>query len=168
MKVWLFYQKAGDLEPILYGYTANKLRSKEIEEVRNLPKIERVITREEYREWHDKHQKYEFIPFRLESSKMQSTIVLCTGFEIEHILFHGDEMVYEELSKYVLPPEIFSKEYQKILRKIGYFDIWRYREMKACGMHFAEEMLQEEEPPVTHIKVDQLGLFLHIYGHTFK
>lgn len=165
MKVWVFYRRMDGLNPLLYGYTIDKHRADQINEIRNLVEIEKNVTREEYREWHDKHQRYEFIPFRLKS-KCGSTIVLCTGYEIDKILFHGEEIIYDELAKFIVPPEIFSPEIQKHLKRVGFFDVWDYVLMKeTIGYHYFEGV---EEESLGHIKVDQLGLFLYLYKDTFK
>lgn len=166
MKVYMFYQSFSmQLDPILYGFTSDKLRASIFKLYRpNLVQVIKDVSKSEYNEMRDKLKRKEIIPHEFQTSidhfgtRMVSQIA--TEEEILHILLNKEELVLNELSKHTAPIEIFKKGIQKDLKVINMDVVEKY----------AEEVVvipgDEKHVPELPFKIDELGLFIQLYGFT--
>lgn len=164
MKVYLFYQTIPNLEPVLYGFTSDKLRAAIFKLYR--PKLKEVIkdvSKKDYTEMKDKLRGKEIIPHDFQTRNDHFGIgkvsQIATEHEVMNIILHKEELVLKELSKYTLPLEIFSSDMRKNLRRI-YMDI--------VNKYWEEIILypgDNKNIPYWKFKVDELGLFVQLYGY---
>lgn len=163
MKVYMFYQVIPELEPVLYGFTSDKLRASIFRLYR--PKLKQVIKdvqKKEYNEMRDKLRGKEIIPHEFETrsnhfGKMKVSQI-ATEDEIVNIILHKEELVLKELSKYSLPIEIFSGDTKKQLKRLYMDTINRY------GEEVIVYPADFKTIPEVSFKVDELGLFVQLYG----
>lgn len=163
----MFYRKIEGLEPVLYGYTDDKLRASIFQLYRpNLIEIKKDISRTEYNDVKDTLRNKEIIPHEFSTGKnhFNTTKVMqvATVEEVLNIVLHKEDIVLRELSKYVLPIEIFSDKVQKALRSIGYDEVLRYQEEVVV---FPPD---ERKSTNFSFEIDELGLFVQLYGSTMQ
>ena len=164
MKVYLFYQVVPNLEPVLYGFTSDKLRADIFKLYR--PKLKQIIKdvpKKDYNEMRDKLRGKEIIPheFETRNNHFGSTKVsqIATEHEVMNIILHKEELVLQELSKHTLPIEIFASDTKKALKRL---------QMESVNKYLEEIIIypgDRKSIPELKFKVDELGLFVQLYGY---
>lgn len=164
MKVYLFYQTIPNLEPVLYGFTSDKLRAAIFKLYR--PKLKQIIKdvpKKDYNEMRDKLRGKEIIPheFETRNNHFGKTKVsqIATEHEVMNIILHKEELVLQELSKHTLPLEIFTTDMRKTLKKL-YMD-----SVNRCWEEVVIYPGDRKTLPKVRFKVDELGLFVQLYGY---
>lgn len=164
----MFYQVTEGLEPVLYGFTSDKLRAAIFKLYRpNLREIQKDISKDDYNEMLDKLQKKEIIPHQFKTSSdhfdTMKVSQVATHGEVMSIILHKEELLLQELSKHAVPLAIFTKGNKKVLKKV-YMD---------TVLSYAEEIERlpfdpKNAIPKSTFDVDELGLFVQLYGHTMN
>lgn len=168
MKVYLFYQSfSNSLEPVLYGFTSDKLRAAIFKLYR--PKLIQVIkdvSKSEYADMRNTLQRKEIIPHEFETSVehfgSRKVSQIATEEEVMNIILHKEELVLKELSKHSVPLEIFTKSIQKTLSTLYMDTINSYDEEVVVYPWDKKNM------PKVNFRVDELGLFVQLYGFTMR
>lgn len=164
MKVYLFYQTIPNLEPVLYGFTSDKLRAAIFRLYR--PKLKQVIkdvSKKDYNNMRDKLRGKEIIPheFETRNDHFGSTKVsqIATEHEVMNIILHKEELVLKELSKHTISTEIFVSDVKKSLKTLKMDYVNKYWEEVLIYPGDRKTVLNPE------FKIDELGLFVQLYGH---
>lgn len=167
MKVYLFYQVMDGLEPVLYGYTHDKLRASIFRLYRpRLHQVVKEVKKSEYADMMDKMPGRQIIPYEFRTSDNhfgnQKVSQIATETEITSILLYKDELVMNELSKHSFPLELFSQDVQKSLRFLHMDTVNKWQEEVI--------VIPGDTKTMEHMnfEVDELGLFVQLYGHTME
>lgn len=163
MKVYLFYKSIPDLEPVLYGFSSDKLRAAIFKLYRpKLAQVVKDISKKEYNEMRDSLKGKEIIPHEFETASdhfgKMKVAQIATEDEVINIILHKDELVLRELSKHTLPLELFRPEVRKYLKELDMHIVNRYGEQVQIYPGDYEEL------PKLSFRVDELGLFVQLYG----
>lgn len=160
MKIYLYYLVPAGLEPVFYAFTADKERDKLFREFRKgLLRVEKNVTKEEYLKIKTETPKKEIIPHILQG-KEGGVNQLCTENEIMTIMFKGTDLIVNELSKYLLPIDIFEEDIQHALSVLGYEMVRIYSEET---LSFADINISE-----FGFDIDEVSVFTILYGNTLE
>lgn len=168
MKVYLFYQEfSHKLDPVLYGFTSDKLRATIFKLYRpNLIQVIKEVSKSKYIEMKDTVRGKEIIPHEFETSSghfgKRKVSQIATEEEIMNIILHKDELVLKELSKYSVPVEIFTSDIQRSLVHL-HMDT-----TNAYGEEIIVYPGDIRHIPDIDFNVDELGLFVQLYGFTMQ
>ena len=94
-----------------------------------------------------------------------STIELVvTRGEEETVLLRGDEILVEELSKYVFDGEIFTPDVQKALYELEFFKIFKFKNSNKYAELLYYCGIPEVESDIYSLRCDELMMFIHKFG----
>lgn len=169
MKVYLFYKLyKGGLEPTLYAFTNDKLKASIFKQTRrNMYAKEKDVSKKEWRALESDHPNLQLTAHEFVTKAdigIQRVLQVCTNRELKTILLDKENLLIKELSRYELPIDLFTEDIRKMLEKyFNYSNIYNYFEKL---MVYPEDMI-EEPHPLKNFKLDELGIFLMLYGDLF-
>lgn len=168
MKVYLFYKLYNGLEPTLYAYTNDKIKAQIFKGTRkNFYAKEKNVSKKEWKSLQSEYgnlalTSHEFVTKA--DIGIQRVLQVCTERELKTILLDGEKLLIKELNRYSLPIDLFTKNIQDLIERVlNYSKVSNYFEklMVYPGDSIAEEY------PLKKYKLDELGLFLMLYGNMF-
>lgn len=165
MKLYLFYRKVPGLEPYLYGYTTDKLHAEMFHLYRpQLCEIVKDVKKEEYVDMVDKIPGKRIIPHEFKTSRNRfgkdKVLQIATEDEVMNIILHKEELVLRELSKYAFPTDLFTGEMKEALENLHMDTVYKWNEEVAIYPW------DTKMKPDFGFEIDELGLFVQLYGHT--
>ena len=90
--------------------------------------------------------------------------LVVTRSEEEMVLLRGEEILIQELSKYVINGEIFSISLQKVLYDLEYFKIFKFKNIEKYSDLPYYSGVSEVEADTYSLRCDELMMFIQIYG----
>lgn len=155
------------MEPILYGFTSDKMRASIFKLYRpNLVQIIKDVSKSDYNDMRDKLKQKEIIPHEFKTSldhfDNKNITQIATEEEIMNIILHKEELVLKELSKHTIPLDIFSKGIKDSLSKLHMDTVNKYNEEVVVYPGDIKNI------PDVDFKIDELGLFIQLYGFTME
>lgn len=95
---------------------------------------------------------------------INSIDMVVTRAEEETILLRGEEILIQELSKYVIDGEIFGIELQRELYKLEYFKIYKFTHCDIYTNKPYYSGIPEVEADMYSLRCDELMMFIHKFG----
>lgn len=95
---------------------------------------------------------------------INSVDMVVTRAEEETILLKGEEILIQELSKYIIDGEIFNIELQRELYNLDYFKIFKFIHCdRYINMPYYSG-ISEVEADIYSLRCDELMIFIHKFG----
>lgn len=188
MKIFMFFftdpNPNSKLKPFLYAFTNMEEYKKRFSEYRDMNKfmiVEREIEKSEYKDFCRVHPNQQLTLTKLftknDSERGYSHIeIVCTWDEEKNVVIGSDESVFRNAQKVMFDPTILSRDLKICLYELGFFNIYQFL---YNGMYIYEPLddpefdgvFSKDETEIhkpKNIKIDQLSMFLELYGHTVK
>ena len=169
MKVYLFYRLYRGLEPTLYAYTNDKIKAGIFKQTRkNFYAKEKDVSKKEWKQFQSESRDMALTAHEFVTKAdigIQKVLQVCTERELKTILLDKEKLLINELNRYQFPVEIFAPEIRELIEKVlRYTEVSNYFEKL---MVYPGDMI-EEEHPFQKYKLDELGIFLMLYGNTMR
>jgi hypothetical protein len=171
MNVWFIYKHTANIHPFLYAITDDKELCQTFLETRRSDLFEAVkkdLKKEDYKYFLRDHLslKLGIKKFRTKSKKdslsNESIVeIVTTDAEEMDIFMRADETVLE-IGKYTQKyPQLFNKKLLGALLTLHYFEIYKF--CVDCDDPYLSGV---DIFDWTTYKIDELGIFLYLYGNT--
>lgn len=189
MTLYLFYKKSPEgfvNDPVLYAFTNNKDVANKFRNDRNMDKFvfhkETGVSKDEFNRFSSQYHKCELINGHFYTkgdilNKRVPVSVLCTCKEEETVLINSDKM-WNEYKDCLFDASMIKNKYLKALNTLMYFKFYGFFELKSKYDvdDFYEPYYSAYGPSADFIlgemqngyQYDDLKLFLHFFGDTFK
>ena len=189
MKVHIFLKKPlfGEYNKLkLYAFTDDKKLASEFTMLRDMNRfvyIKESMTKEEFKKYDNENHDYRLYvksfrtKFEGSCNLVHPVKVICTGVEETSTLIRGENVILQELSKYVFDTQCINPKYLKSLERLlfirmyGFFnrDDSKY-DYEYYEPYFSPYMLNDIilEDLKTGYSLDELSMFLLLHRDTFS
>ena len=164
MKIYMFYKLRPRLEPQFYAYTDQKEYAEMFDSLRqHFYMKEKTVPEKYYKNLKSTHpemmlQMHEFTTRNAMKFGSSKVLQVATGFEIQDILLHKEDIAFQMLGNTYIPSDIFKKEYADAFEELGYTSFKKYAALDFQGMNNPYKDFFEGD-----FEVDELGLFIIKY-----
>lgn len=170
MKIYLIYKRTEGLMPFLYAYTHKKYLKELFEEERDMSLFsitKKDIEKDEYAKFKKEHSSLElgrrgFYTKSDDDSLSGKEVVYITATSSEEMdVYVKTDKVFLELGRFIVhEAEIMNDDIKEALMILYYFDVMRFNSEL--------EMLHFDPHPIQNFNVDELAVFLYLFGNTLK
>lgn len=164
-RIYVVYDEDGDglEEPLIYGFTNDEKLINLFKKQRDMNKFHIRVNNIDKKENLTMLDTYKGYNLTYAGFKHTSdiTYVVCTRREEESIVLNGEQMLLDEIEKWLLNPEIFTNKALRKISDISYLVFYKYIVEPVSCMYSG---VNTDKLDMAIYDVDELNLFIKKYG----